>query len=239
LSGLLANFQNYFPWVSFIAGVGGSLHCVGMCGGLVTASCEKSKDIFRYQLGRLLGYLLLGLFAGFLGSLIKFENATPAIVILPGLTIGILFLYWGIQNWRGKKAELPMPKFMSKFYTFLWNKLVYKNMSFSKSFFTGLISIFLPCGLLYGIVLGGVALQHPMMALFSMFFFWLGTLPSMVLAPHVFQKILNPLRSKLPKTYAVSLIMIGLMTVSFRMVKYYELQNKNGENSQVMEHHCH
>lgn len=239
MSDLLTNFQNYFPWVSFIAGLGGSLHCVGMCGGLVTASCDKNNDIIRYQLGRLLGYLGMGVFAGFLGSLIKFENTSPLVTILPGLTIGILFLFWGVQNWRGKKAELPMPKFMSKLYTILWKKLVYKNMNFSKSFFTGLISIFLPCGLLYGIVLAGLALQHPVMALASMFFFWLGTLPSMVLAPHIFQKILNPMKSKLPKTYAVSLIAIGLMTVSFRMVKYHELSNAHHSEKSVERMQCH
>lgn len=232
---LLTNFQNFFPWVSFIAGLGGSLHCVGMCGGLVTASCDKNNDVIRYQLGRLLGYLGLGLFAGFLGSLIKFENSSPVMAILPGLTIGILFLYWGIQNYRGKKAELPLPKFMGKFYTILWKKLVFKNLSFSKSFFTGLISIFLPCGLLYGIVLGGLALQHPLIALSSMFFFWLGTVPSMVLAPQIFQKILNPMKSKLPKTYAVSLIAIGLMTVSFRMVKYHELTNTTDQSGLAVE----
>lgn len=210
-----------------------------MCGGLVTASCDKSNDIIRYQLGRLLGYLSLGLFAGFLGSLIKFENASPLVTIIPGLTIGLLFLFWGIQNWQGKKAELPMPKFMSTFYSFLWKKLVYKNMNFSKSFFTGLISIFLPCGLLYGIVFGGVAVQHPLMALTSMFFFWLGTTPSMMLAPHVLKKVLSPLRSKLPKTYGATLILIGVITVSFRMVTYYDLQNKpkiEGAKTEVL---CH
>lgn len=239
MSDLLSNFQNFFPWVSFIAGIGGSLHCVGMCGGLVTATCDKSQDIFRYQLGRLLGYLCLGLFAGFLGSLVKFESSSPLIVMLPGLFIGLLFLFWGIQNWRGKKAELPMPKFMGKLYTFLWSKLVYKNVNFSKSFFTGLISIFLPCGLLYGVVLGGLALQHPMMALISMFFFWLGTVPSMMLAPQVFQRVLGPFKSKLPKTYAISLIIIGLMTVSFRMVKYYDVQTKPKTSTISNERICH
>ena len=239
MSDLQINFQHFFPWVSFLAGLGGSLHCVGMCGGLVTASCDKSKDIVRYQLGRLLGYLALGLFAGFLGSLLKFENASPLVTILPGLTIGILFLYWGIQNLRGKKAELPMPKFMGKFYTFLWKNLVYKNVNLSKSFFTGLISIFLPCGLLYGIVLGGLALQHPVMALISMLFFWLGTVPSMVLAPHVFQKILNPLKNKLPKTYAMSLIIIGLMTVSFRVVKFNEMKTGADHHGSTPVHMCH
>lgn len=236
---LLTNFQNFFPWVSFIAGLGGSLHCVGMCGGLVTASCDKNNDIIRYQLGRLLGYLGLGLFAGFLGSLLKFEKASPAVTIIPGLLIGLLFLYWGIQNWRGKKAELPMPKFMGNLYTYLWKKLVYKNISFSKSFFTGLISIFLPCGLLYGVVLGGVAVQHPIMALVSMFFFWLGTVPSMVTAPHIIRKILNPLRSKLPKTYAATLVLIGILTVSFRVMAYYDFHSKAKESGIVTEHMCH
>ena len=159
--------------------------------------------------------------------------------MLPGLFIGLLFLFWGIQNWRGKKAELPMPKFMGKLYTFLWSKLVYKNVNFSKSFFTGLISIFLPCGLLYGVVLGGLALQHPMMALISMFFFWLGTVPSMMLAPQVFQRVLGPFKSKLPKTYAISLIIIGLMTVSFRMVKYYDVQTKPKTSTISNERICH
>lgn len=239
LSGLLSNFQNFLPWVSFIAGIGGSLHCVGMCGGLVTASCEKNNDIIRYQLGRLLGYMTLGLSAGYLGSLTKFENQSPLMTIIPGVLIGILFLYWGIQNWRGKKAELPMPKFMGRFYSFLWKKLVYKNMNFSKAFFTGLISIFLPCGLLYGIVLGGVAIQHPFMAGVSMFFFWLGTTPSMILAPHILRKILNPLKNKIPRTYGATLILIGVLTVSFRVATYYDLQTKAKTAGAMNEMMCH
>ena len=239
LSGLLTNFQNFLPWVSFIAGIGGSLHCVGMCGALVTATCEKNTDIIRYQLGRLLGYMALGLLGGYLGSLLKFKNQSPVITIIPGIFIGILFLYWGIQNWRGKKAELPLPKFMSQFYSYLWKKLVYKNISFSKAFFTGLISIFLPCGLLYGVVLGAVALQHPFMALISMFFFWLGTTPSMVLAPHIIRKILNPLRSKIPRVYGATLILVGVLTVSFRVVTYYDLQTKARASGTMNEMMCH
>lgn len=239
MSDLLINFQNFFPWVSFVAGLGGSLHCVGMCGGLVTASCDKSKDIVRYQFGRLLGYMFLGLSAGFLGSLLKFENSSPLVSILPGVFIGLLFIFWGVQNFRGKKAELPMPKFMGKFYTWLWKKLVYKNMNFSKSFFTGLISIFLPCGLLYGIVLGGVALQHPLTALVSMFFFWLGTTPSMVLAPQIFQKILRPFKSSLPKTYAMSLMIIGIMTLSFRVVKFNQMTEANHNHKSTPALLCH
>ena len=110
MSDQLANFM---PWVSFIAGLGGSLHCVGMCGGLVTASCERSGDVFRYQFGRLIGYLFLGAIAGTVGSWIN-VSSFPQISLITGVSVGLLFIYWGIQNYRGKKAELPVPKLFGK-----------------------------------------------------------------------------------------------------------------------------
>jgi sulfite exporter TauE/SafE len=218
LSVLPIDFQHFLPWVSFVAGIGGSLHCVAMCGGLVSATCSKSSDIRYYQIGRLMGYLGLGAFAGYLGSFLKFENTSPLFTLIPGISIGVLFMFWGIKNLKGKKAELPMPKFMGKFYGVLWKNLVYKNINFSKSFLTGLISIFLPCGLLYGIILASVSLQHPLLSLISMLFFWLGTLPSMIIAPSIIQKFLTPLQVKLPKTYASSLILIGILTITVRVV---------------------
>lgn len=234
-----SNLKTVLPWVSFIAGVGGSLHCVGMCGGLVTATCQKSNEVVRYQIGRLLGYLILGFFAGILGSIFTIQTANPKISLIPGMMIGGLFLYWGIQNLRGKKAEIPLPKFFNKIYTHLWMKLIYKNTTLSKSFLTGLLSLFLPCGLLYGVVLGIATFEHSFQALFAMFFFWLGTIPSMVLAPTIVQKILRPLKSKLPKTYAVSLIIIGLMTISFRVSRFIEVNRTTANNKQDLKHSCH
>lgn len=218
----LLNDLSFLPWVSFIAGIGGSLHCVGMCGGLVTATCQKSNDVARYQFGRLLGYLFLGFFAGVLGKIFTVQVDNPKMTLIPGLILGGLFLFWGIQNYRGKKAEIPMPKFFNQLYTKLWLRLVHKNENASKAFFTGLISLFLPCGLLYGVVLGVATFEHSFHALFTMLFFWLGTLPSMILAPTIVQKFLRPLKLKLPKTYAISLILIGLLTISFRVFRFQE-----------------
>ncbi len=225
----LSEARSYLPWISFIAGFGGSLHCVGMCGGLVTATCDKSGDVFRYQTGRLIGYLLVGLLAGYLGSLFQFKNQPAYLSIVPAVFIGGLFIYWGMKSLRGSKAELPAPKFVSHLYTRLWKKLVFNNKNFTKAFFTGLISIFLPCGLLYGVALGTISLQHKYEAINSMFFFWLGTLPSMIVAPVVVQRLIRPLKSKLPKTYALSLIAIGLVTITFRVTKLQEV----GANSHL------
>jgi sulfite exporter TauE/SafE len=239
---LFSNYQNFFPWVAFLAGLGGSLHCVGMCGGLVTNSCQNSQDVMKYQMGRLIGYLIVGLIAGLIGQTIALAITSPLLNLIPGLMIGILFLYWGFQNYYGKKAELPMPAFMGKFYSFIWRNLVYKkNHFFSQAFFTGLISIFLPCGLLYGIALGAMASQHPLMAIGSMLAFWLGTIPSMALAPALFHKLISPFKAQLPKTYAISLILIGLLTVSFRIVKFNELNElkKAGASAPAIIEMCH
>lgn len=231
------NDLSFLPWVSFIAGMGGSLHCVGMCGGLVTATCQKSRDVSVYQAGRLLGYLCLGFFAGVLGKIFTIQETNPKMTLVPGLILGGLFLFWGIQNLRGKKAELPLPKYLNTFYTRLWMRFIYKNENRSKAFFTGLISLFLPCGLLYGVVLGVATFEHSFHALLTMFFFWLGTLPSMILAPSIVQKILKPLKLKLPRTYAISLILIGLMTISFRVVKFQEANANSNLHKGV--HQCH
>jgi uncharacterized protein len=235
----LYEFKTYLPWVSFIAGVGGSLHCVGMCGGLTTASCEKSSDVFRYQLGRLVGYLMLGTLAGWLGSFLDFRSFPFYFSLVPAFLIGFLFIYWGIQNYHGKKAELPAPRFLRTIYTHLWFKLVHKNQTFSRSFIVGFISILLPCGLLYGVVLGTVALENISMALVSMFFFWLGTVPSMIAAPGIIQKVLRPLKSKLPKTYALTLILIGVMTISSRIIKLHSHQTIADDQVTKEKNHCH
>jgi sulfite exporter TauE/SafE len=222
LTNWLSEIKNFLPWVSFLAGLGGSLHCVGMCGGLVTASCDKSSDVVRYQFGRLLGYLTLGLLAGGLGVLINLKSLHFSFQYIPSLVIGLIFIYWGIQNYLGKKAEMPAPKILGRLYSNLWGKLIKNNKSLTKSFFIGLLSIFLPCGLLYGVVLGTLVLNNPIDIFSSMFFFWLGTTPSMVVAPSVVQKVLRPFKSKLPKTYAISLIAIGVLTISFRVAKLNE-----------------
>ncbi len=239
LLSFLAEVKNFIPWVSFVAGVGGSLHCVGMCGGLVAASCERSGDVFRYQLGRLIGYLTLGAAAGLVGIYLNLSTLPAWASVAPALFIGVLFIYWGVQNFRGRKAEFPVPKVWSKAYSGLWGPLVQRNQTFTKSFFTGLLSILLPCGLLYGIVLGTVALQHTSLALLSMFFFWLGTVPSMVVAPGVIRNVLSPLRSKLPKTYALSLVAIGVLTITFRLAMLQELQRSERMSSALTHRSCH
>lgn len=204
---------------SLTAGLAGSLHCVGMCGGLVTATTKSTTDVVIYQLGRLLGYLILGLMMGGIGSLFKLNTIHPALNYLPSLLIGGLFIVWGLQAFLGKKFHLPLPNFLQKIYQRTWLKIINFESGMFKSFLTGFITLFLPCGLLYGVILTSIALQSPLLSMLSMFFFWIGTLPSMMLAPKIVQNLLAPLRTHKPKVYALSLMLIGLLTIGWRSTK--------------------
>jgi sulfite exporter TauE/SafE len=214
-----------------------------MCGGLVTYSTNSKADIWKYQFGRLLAYLLLGLIAGLFGTLIHLEKNNPKIALIPGLILGMLFLYWGFETLKGKRAEIPMPKLFTKIYSKVFGKLITHNnsqyKSQYKSLITGLLSIFLPCGILYSVVLTVASFETKWWALFSMFFFWLGTLPAMVLAPNVIKNLLNPMRSKVPKIYATVLIVIGISTIGYRVTRFQQLNDPKYINRPNDQLNCH
>lgn len=188
-----------------------------MCGGLVASTCSEKGDIFRYQLGRGLGYLVMGALAGGFGYLLDLKSLPLGVRLIPPFFLGGLFIYWGVQNLRMKRVPMRLPKFFSRTYSKLWGRYVSGRDLRERSFFIGLFSIFLPCGMLYGVVISTLAFQSPWMGMMAMFAFWLGTLPAMVIAPSIIRKILAPLRLRLPKLYSSALIIIGILTISFRV----------------------
>lgn len=204
------------PGLAFLAGLGGSLHCVGMCGGLVSACSPDKKSIWIYQLGRLLGYSLLGLFAGTLGHLISQGFRHQFMVLAPSLTLGILFITWGWNSFKGKK-EIKSPSIISKTYNHLWKTIMPTVPGGLKPFGVGFFSILLPCGLLYSLVITVAAFHDPTRALMAMFFFWLGTVPAMALAPNLFKNLMDKVFNRSQKYIGLTFMSIGIITITVRV----------------------
>lgn len=201
------------PIASFSAGLLGSPHCIGMCGGLVLSSCDSKKDNVIYQIGRLLSYLGLGLISAIFGHLFSIHQHPIFRYLIP-LSIGLFFISLGIiKIWEFSVH----PQFLSPLgdlHQFLF-KL--KSKSTKAPFFIGVLSAFLPCGLLYGVLFSLLSFQGPFIGLISTFTFWLGTLPALLFAPELMRKILTPLQGRSPKIFGCLLIIIGLATIMLKI----------------------
>lgn len=222
LSDIYHTEPHLIPWIAFLVGIGGGLHCIGMCGGLATGCTTKKNGNLYYQSGRLLSYTLLGLFAGTMGSFLLFKQDSVISTLLPAIFIGIVFIYWGLKPWL-PRFKISLPPKLQKIHLSMWHKYLgpeYKDKNIAP-FMIGSLSIFLPCGLLYGVVLALASFQSPPLAALSMLAFGLGTLPAMALAPALIKKVLSPLGKKLPIFTSLILVGFGLFTVTFRIYTYY------------------
>jgi uncharacterized protein len=210
------------PLVGLLAGLGGSLHCIGMCGAFATSCSQKSSGLALYNSGRLTSYTIMGLLSGLLGASFTYLFKDPWISALPAIILGAFFLFWGYNSWRGKSTALKLPHFLRNQINQSIGKIYIMKSKHLRSFFLGFFSVFLPCGLLYGVILALAAFQDPFMGALGMLSFGLGTLPAMAIAPTAIIKIIKPIKEHWPRLTSLSLISLGLITIIYRMVIAYE-----------------
>lgn len=181
----------------------GSPHCLGMCGGIVTAfgmsmqnanPTKKRLLIFSYHLGRLMSYMLLGVVASVFGaSLLSpfMHSGVPRFLLGASLVLaGLLML------------GLPLLNRLERVGLGLWQKLsplrakLFPLDNFPKAVAAGLLWGFLPCGLVYAALLVAVSgagfgvtgtrlVEQVQFGAVFMLFFGLGTLPMLLFAQTV------------------------------------------------------
>ncbi|HEX2566756.1 MAG TPA: sulfite exporter TauE/SafE family protein [Burkholderiales bacterium] len=177
-----------------LLGAASGLHCVGMCGGIVTAfSSQKisfgkpARDwprLLAFNAGRITSYALAGAAAGALGSGALLAKALPAQTVLLVLANVILVLV-GLQL-AGKGAALARIEALG---APLWRRLqpaaagLLKGKRFPEVYAAGLLWGGLPCGLVYGaLVLAAAAAGSPIEGAGAMLAYGLGTLPWLMAA---------------------------------------------------------
>lgn len=180
---------------AFIVGFLGGVHCLGMCGGIVgglTFGLEVRHQqswwrMLPYQLaynsGRIVSYGVIGALFGtlgmLLGNLAVFLPIQQVLQLVAGLFMIALGLYlagW----WFGVVA-------VEKLGSRLWAKLqpVAKNLTpiktIRQSFVYGLVWGWLPCGLVYSMLIMAIAAGSALGGSLVMIAFGLGTLPNLLL----------------------------------------------------------
>ncbi len=200
----------------FLAGILGSAHCLGMCGGFVLAintTHDRTTGVLHqgfYFFGKTVTYTLLGAAAGTMGSaLAGITGAQNVLSIVAGIAmlfigLSVLGVFDRIES-AGRLAGIP--GFKQALGYFL------QRRSFSGTFGLGLLNGLLPCGLVYGLLMKASATGTPAGGAVTMFVFGIATIPALF-ALGLTGHLLRPAwRSHLNRAGGIIVILLGLMTV--------------------------
>ena len=185
----------YSYLTAFLVGLLGGVHCVGMCGGIVGAltlglPSERREGLsammpfqLAYNLGRVVSYVVAGAIMGALGmllaQLLPVYYAQRVLLGLAGLFMILLGLYlagwWMLLN-RVEQAGGG-----------LWRRLeplarrLIPVRSPVQALMVGLVWGWIPCGLVYSMLVNAVATGSALKGAGLMLAFAVGTLPNLLL----------------------------------------------------------
>ena len=198
---------------AFLIGLGGSLHCVGMCGPLMFSSLISNKtgivslqNWLFYQTGRIGIYAAWGVSFGLIGNSARWFGLQQNISL--SLGIGILLIL--ILTKTFPKFEKRLSNIF--FTQFIRSKLIpiVQLKTNGSALTTGILNGMLPCGLVYVGLAGATAMQDPLKGGLFMFFFGIGTLPLLSALLFLGKNQETQTRQYLTKWYPV---IIGIMAI--------------------------
>ncbi|MGM9972742.1 MAG: sulfite exporter TauE/SafE family protein [Clostridiaceae bacterium] len=201
--------QNASYGVLFVIGLFTSIHCVGMCGGIMlsqslTIGSKDNKEALKpsilYNAGRVAAYTLLGGAIGAVGSVFSLSiMAQAGIQILAGFFMIIMgFNLAGFKLFRGINLKLP--------------KSSCKEKGKGKSpFIVGLLNGFMPCGPLQTMQLFALGTGSAVQGALSMFMFALGTVPLMLIFGALSSFLSKGYTKKILKVSGILVIVLGLI----------------------------
>jgi sulfite exporter TauE/SafE len=175
---------------ALLAGLLGSAHCLGMCAGIsglfaVNSSVATMRNeltyALTYNLGRILSYSLLGLIVGAFGSVII--KASPAVAGGVRMLSGIVIILVGLKV----AFDLRFLNAIERMGSTLWSRIApaAKNLvpvtSLPRALGLGFVWGWLPCGLVYSVLLIAATSADVASGAVIMLAFGLGTMPAMVM----------------------------------------------------------
>jgi uncharacterized protein len=176
---------------AFVGGLAGGMHCAGMCGGIVNALCAAPQGreggrslqfLLAYNSGRIASYAVAGAIAGTIGQAGLLTRAAPlqqpVLFALASLMLVALGLYLA--------GVLPMMSRIEAAGGWLWRRIqpwtrhVLPVNTIPRALGLGALWGWLPCGMVYAVLLTALALGDGGQGAAVMTAFGLGTLPNLL-----------------------------------------------------------
>jgi hypothetical protein len=180
----------------FLTGLLGGVHCAGMCGGIVAAFSGQARagrwDLhLSYNLGRILSYGVAGAVAGGLGSVgMLLEGVLPVQVglyVLANLMLVLLGLYLSGVTQVAARLERTGARLWKALQPLSARLLPAKTRP--RALALGMVWGWLPCGLVYGILLTALVAGDALNGAAIMLAFGLGTLPNLLFAGLAWRRV--------------------------------------------------
>jgi len=190
---------------AFVAGLLGSLHCLGMCGAFAASCTRVAGGLAAWHAGRVATYGFLGALAGVAGQLIPGPAWLPA-VLATGLLVWFALALAGI---------VPEPRLLPPGLARAATRAATRT-SPSAQFLFGVVNGFLPCGLVYSTLGIPVALARPLPGALAMLAFGAGTVPALTAAALGLRRIAMATLGR-RRAFAAMVLAVGLWTIWTRI----------------------
>lgn len=207
-------------WTAFMVGLLGSGHCLGMCGGLVSAFFMKVgagraaplAAMLTYHGARIAVYAIVGLLAALLGAVLvstgRLGLAQGVLQIVAGALVILLgFDLLGLSPIRNAWGFAPLAWLRRQFMT------ATQKGPIVGSLIGGAINGLMPCSMTMAMAVQATTAPSPPEGMLLMLAFGAGTLPSMLSASVLFGKLGPRLRGWLLKGAALFVIALGISTL--------------------------
>jgi len=214
-----------------VVGLLSALHCVGMCGGIIGALSfslpAATRDrlsrltlfLFAFNLGRILSYACAGALFGWLGAALLADGARAwlddGLRLLAALVMVGIGLYLG--GWFPRFAAIE------RLGAPLWRRLeplgrrLLPVRSLPRAILYGAIWGWLPCGLVYSMLISAPAQGGPMAAALYMALFGIGNLPVLLATGLLSGRLYGLGRDRRYQHLAgLVVICLGLLTLHFQ-----------------------
>ena len=214
---------------AFLAGLLGSAHCIGMCSGIsglfaVNASVASLRDnlvfALTYNLGRVISYAVLGIIVGAFGSVVV--KASPGVASGVRILSGVVIILVGLKVAFDLRLLLAIERMGAS----LWSRIapaakgLVPVTSLPRALGLGLVWGWLPCGLVYSVLLIAATSANAPDGAMIMAAFGLGTMPAMVMTGLGAAKLSQVMRRKSARIgLGLLIVVLGLLTIAMPLMR--------------------
>lgn len=216
---------------AFVFGLLGGAHCIGMCGGIMSAltfavpPSMRSKTrltglLLGYNLGRITSYMIAGGLVALLGTLVAITPAVRLILQVLAAVMLILMALYIADWWKGLLRVEAVGKR-------LWRHLepvgrgLMPVVKVPQAMALGAVWGWLPCGLVYSMLAWSLATADPLMGIALMGAFGLGTLPALLATGLAAHQLGGLIRHPATRTLAALSIIAFALWQLWRLVPWH------------------